>query len=156
VLSSAAATHQGPDCEHKASEYFAFDLPSPRREPLFVFVLEFRFCDHHFGEMGIHTLKLERERESVKRKNREENRGGERERESAWTEKHRGKQRRERERKSFLFLGKREWFQWEMQIRKREFEMVGGGILHIGLGGFIERVSLFPAACDARHTNFFN
>jgi hypothetical protein len=26
-----------------------------------------------------------------------------------------------------------------MQIRKREFEMVGGGILHIGLGGFIER-----------------
>jgi hypothetical protein len=104
VLSSAAATHQGPDCEHKASEYFAFDLPSPRREPLFVFVLEFRFCDHHFGEMGIHTLKLERERESVKRKNREENRGGEREREKAREQKNTEENRGERERERVFFF----------------------------------------------------
>jgi len=85
VLSSAAATHQGPDCEHKASEYFAFDLPSPRREPLFVFVLEFRFCDHHFGEMGIHTLKLERERESVKRKTQRKTEAREREKEFSFS-----------------------------------------------------------------------
>jgi hypothetical protein len=105
VLSSAAATHQGPDCEHKASEYFAFDLPSPRREPLFVFVLEFRFCDHHFGEMGIHTLKLEREREREREKKKQRGKQRRRERERKRVNR---KQRRERERKSFLFLGKRE------------------------------------------------
>jgi hypothetical protein len=60
VLSSAAsATHQGADCERKAFEYSAFDLAPPRREALFVFVLGFRFCGYHFGEVGIHNFKLD-------------------------------------------------------------------------------------------------